>query len=119
MRPWRGSISGVRGYPHPDSVEGVSRRVPTLTPRDLERDGLVTRTVHPAVPLRVEYELTPVAREVHATLQTPDRLGRAHRVSMAEARAAHEGEHAPEPVDAQAAQAPVRGRTGSDRMPAP
>lgn len=49
------------------SIEGISRRMLTLTLRNLERDGLVTRTVHPTVPPKVEYELTPVARELHET----------------------------------------------------
>src|SRR5271170_3772639 len=40
------------------SIEGISQRMLTLTLRGLERDGLVTRTVFPTIPPRVDYELT-------------------------------------------------------------
>ena len=39
-------------------IPGISQRMLTLTLRQLERDGLVVRTVHAEVPPRVEYELT-------------------------------------------------------------
>ena len=40
------------------SVTGISQRMLTLTLRSLERDGLVTRTVYPTIPPRVDYQLT-------------------------------------------------------------
>jgi len=43
-------------------IDQISQRMLTLTLRHLERDGLVLRTVHPVVPPRVDYELTPLAR---------------------------------------------------------
>jgi len=45
-------------------IPGISRRMLTLTLRNLERDGLVTRTTFAEVPPRVEYELTDLAQSL-------------------------------------------------------
>ena len=45
-------------------VEGISRRMLTLTLRNLERDGLLIRTVYPTVPPRVEYTATEITSPV-------------------------------------------------------
>lgn len=42
------------------SIDGISQRMLTLTLRGLERDGMVTRTVYPTIPPRVDYTLTPM-----------------------------------------------------------
>jgi DNA-binding HxlR family transcriptional regulator len=51
-------------------IDGISQRMLTVTLRGLERDGLVTRTVHPTVPPRVEYGLTPMGRTLRDTSRT-------------------------------------------------
>src|SRR6266516_873606 len=42
------------------SIDGVSQRMLTVTLRGLERDGIVSRTMYPVIPPRVEYALTPL-----------------------------------------------------------
>lgn len=45
-------------------VEGVSQKMLTKTVRQMEADGLVTRTVHPVIPPHVDYALTPLGRSL-------------------------------------------------------
>jgi DNA-binding HxlR family transcriptional regulator len=42
------------------AVDGITARMLTVTLRGLERDGIVTRTIHPVIPPRVDYALTPM-----------------------------------------------------------
>ncbi|WP_175410429.1 helix-turn-helix domain-containing protein [Streptomyces sp. TRM64462] len=51
-------------------IDGISQRMLTVTLRQLERDGLVKRTVHPVVPPRVDYELTPLGATLHDTIRS-------------------------------------------------
>ena len=68
------------------ALGSISQRMLTLTLRCLERDGLVTRTVFPTVPPRVDYELTQLG---HSLLEPVSRLGlwaRQNRSAMERAR---------------------------------
>jgi DNA-binding HxlR family transcriptional regulator len=67
-------------------VGGISQRMLTLTLRALERDGLVTRTVHPTVPPSVEYALTELGRSLRVPVQALGEWALRHEQAMAEAR---------------------------------
>ncbi|WP_433193743.1 winged helix-turn-helix transcriptional regulator [Nocardia sp. CA-107356] len=67
-------------------IKGVSRRMLTLTLRNLERDGLLVRTVYPTVPPRTEYEATPMARELYETLLVLTGWADRHRHEIDSAR---------------------------------
>jgi DNA-binding HxlR family transcriptional regulator len=50
------------------SIQGISQKMLTQTLRRLERDGLISRTLYPEVPLRVEYALTPLGETLCAPI---------------------------------------------------
>lgn len=50
-------------------VDGVSEKMLSQTLQNLERDGMLTRTVLEAIPPKVEYDLTPLGRKVADQLQ--------------------------------------------------
>lgn len=50
-------------------VEGLSQKVLAQTLRKLERDGLVSRTAYPTVPVTVEYALTPLGRTLAVAVE--------------------------------------------------
>jgi DNA-binding HxlR family transcriptional regulator len=50
------------------AVDGITQRMLSATVRRLERDGLITRTVHPSMPPKVEYALTARGRSLHGIL---------------------------------------------------
>jgi DNA-binding HxlR family transcriptional regulator len=71
-------------------IQGISRRMLTLTLRNLERDGLLVRTVYPTVPPRVEYTATGMARELRASLAGLTDWAERHRADIAAARGAYD-----------------------------
>jgi DNA-binding HxlR family transcriptional regulator len=71
-------------------IDGISQRMLTVTLRQLERDGLVRRTVQPVVPPRVDYELTPLGVDLHETVYSLVAWTEAHRAKIAEARSAYD-----------------------------
>jgi DNA-binding HxlR family transcriptional regulator len=74
------------------SIEGISRRMLTLTLRNLERDGLIIRTVYPMVPPKVEYTATAVAEELSDALCALTDWAARHRATIAVARDAYDRE---------------------------
>ncbi len=76
-------------------IGGVSQRMLTLTLRGLERDGLVTRTVFPTIPPRVDYELTPLGRSLRAPVQALGAWAFAHQAAIANAREDFDARAAP------------------------
>lgn len=68
------------------TINSISQRMLTLTLRGLERDGLVTRTVYPTIPPRVEYELTRLGRTLREPLGAVAEWARANRATIDEAR---------------------------------
>jgi DNA-binding HxlR family transcriptional regulator len=67
-------------------VGGISQRMLTLTLRGLERDGLVTRTVFPTIPPRVDYELTDLGRSLWKPVEALGAWARHHRAQIEAAK---------------------------------
>jgi len=67
-------------------VGGISQRMLTLTLRGLERDGLVTRTLFPTIPPRVDYELTPLGRSLWKAVEPLGSWARDHIGDIHKAR---------------------------------
>ena len=71
-------------------VDGVSEKMLSQTLQSLERDGLVTREVHSAIPPRVEYSLTPLGTDVAGRLRDLADVLEGSSVQHGQARAAYD-----------------------------
>ncbi len=68
------------------ALGSISQRMLTLTLRGLERDGLVTRTVTPSIPPRVDYALTRLGRSLLEPVSGLGLWARKNRPAIQEAR---------------------------------
>jgi DNA-binding HxlR family transcriptional regulator len=76
------------------AVSAISQRMLSLTLRGLERDGLVTRTVTPSIPPRVDYELTPLGLTLIEPIKALGQWAVSNRAQVETARAAFDGANA-------------------------
>lgn len=60
-------------------INGITERMLTLQLREMEKEGLVKRTVYAEVPPRVDYELTEIAKELIPIWKQLDKWGKKHR----------------------------------------
>jgi DNA-binding HxlR family transcriptional regulator len=72
------------------SIPGISQRMLTQTLKNLERDGLITRTAYAEVPPRVEYELTDLGRSLMNAVMAMAGWAATHHSEIASNRAASE-----------------------------
>jgi DNA-binding HxlR family transcriptional regulator len=72
-------------------IDGITARMLTVTLRGLERDGILTRTVHAAVPPRVDYALTPLGETLREAIGQLVSWADSHLPEIEEARAAYDG----------------------------
>ncbi|MGY1840139.1 MULTISPECIES: winged helix-turn-helix transcriptional regulator [unclassified Modestobacter] len=71
-------------------LAGVSQKMLTQTLRSLERDGLLTRTVTPTVPVTVSYELTDLGLSLYATIRSLKAWAQEHMDDVLARRAAYD-----------------------------
>ncbi len=72
------------------SIEGISQRMLTVTLRNLERDGMISRTVYPVVPPRVDYALTPLGRTLRDVIHALVIWAERHTGDIQRARAVYD-----------------------------
>ena len=74
-RPWR--FNELK-----KSLEGISQKVLTDSLRSMEEDGLITRTVYPEVPPRVEYALSELGESMRPILDAMEEWGNNYKKSL-------------------------------------
>jgi DNA-binding HxlR family transcriptional regulator len=72
------------------TIAGISQKMLTQTLRTLERDGLVTRTITPSVPVRVDYELTTLGQTILPVVGAIKRWSETHIEEIHAARTAYD-----------------------------
>ena len=77
-------------------ISGVSQKMLTQTLRTLERDGLVSRTLTPAVPARVDYALTPLGESLMPAVNAVKTWAEEHIGEIEASRASYDGRTAAE-----------------------
>nr|WP_191383787.1 helix-turn-helix domain-containing protein [uncultured Lachnoclostridium sp.] len=75
VRPWR--FNELR-----KDLEGISQKVLTDSLRALEADGIITRTVYPEVPPRVEYALSPLGQSMKPILDAMEQWGTEYKKKL-------------------------------------
>lgn len=83
-------------------IDGITARMLTVTLRGLERDGIVTRTVHASVPPRVDYELTPLGQTLQVTIAQLIIWAEDHTAEVDAARTDYDGRSCPPPCEEEA-----------------
>ena len=78
-------------------IEGISDRMLSQTLSQLERDGMVNRTVHSAIPPHVEYSLTPLGREIAEPLEALTRVIESEVAEIVAARESFDQHEIPAP----------------------
>jgi DNA-binding HxlR family transcriptional regulator len=76
------------------AIDGLSRRMLTITLRGLERDGLVERTVYPTAPVTVEYNATELAHGLREPLEALAVWAEQNRATILHARDNYDRRHA-------------------------
>ena len=75
-RPWR--FNELK-----KDLEGISQKVLTDSLRSLENDGIITRTVYPEVPPRVEYALSEIGESMRPIIDSMEAWGLSYKETMA------------------------------------